>query len=1103
MRRFICVFVTLVLMVGLRSYGKTYYVRVDGDDASLGDADTAQGAWRSIDRGQPTVVTKAAAAGATEIFVVKATQFPERGTVRIGQTDIIYQGRTAQSLTGCSGVPEVKIGALVRSVDYLPPQAGDEVVVGAGVYFLPMENEAVGAPNYPAAAVTITAGGKADQPVVFKGRGLPVLDGRDELNAISIVGASYVQIEGFDIRRGGLFAMRCNGLVVNNCRVHEGNRGISISYADDVEVSGNMIYDFQGAWTSHGINLGPSNRANVHHNTIVSSNSGVRLYGQSTDSRITNNLIAWCSRAGIVLDPEGGSKNVQISDNNIWRCGSVVWLQREDQGQSFYQNADPLPSSDLHVEPMIVQWDPLKDNFLSPHPDSPCVKDGQVWIGAGVSAPYPASENLPGENLVFNPSFSAGLLGWTLDSWVPAGPDQAGYGVEADGQTESGQCLHLFEHPAAGQRINIRAQSSYFHYTRGTPLTVSFRARAREEGSQLSAGFTFPSWHNLSGINFKSKLTTQWKTYTHTFELDPRYPAVASFTLTSEKGDYWIDDIKVEEGTTATGTAGDWDFAPEVKQAMMLAPGQPLTGALVNNSGAELSGTLHWSMQAPLAGVVAEGDQPVQGNSAIPVSITLPPSLSGGIYALHYQIKGADQSLVSRGKLRFSVGEPPTRGVNHDFFAATPSYTALHSSEQLVQQFGALSAMGLGTLHLYASYDRINDMLWTDTFTKMLNAGKSAGLEWLMTPSDAKALTGKATWAPGPGNVGPEAIEVKRNDLKDGRVTPAQLQAWAEAVKMFVSRFKGQIKYWEILNEPNTFLDGDEYAKVLKVTSAVIRSADPAAVIIGGSIVNAFGKDVYNATLAAARGTYDAFSYHPYRFGLPDPESEKSSYRRDLLRVKSDLSAAGQPVKIFLTEEGMGDGLDEVRSIGKRLGYDVSIRQIDWGEGEILQAQYLARMYLTALGEGAIGYSYHTLQGLMNDSLMNPQLALKAIHTMATLLGDAQPLGQIDLGRDYIGYLFQTGATTTATIWPKDAEYAQPIDIPVHSQIKSVFDLFGRPLTFGTQSQHPEKTIVHFGRQQIYVVFDRADAQTVKTILQDSFKNGNVHSQPSRDGLPR
>ncbi len=1083
----------LLLLMGWTVEGATYYVRPDGDDARNGLTET--GAWRSIDRGQPTVLLQPTKQNDQTVRVVKADQFPPRGRATLGKTTFTYTGRTLQTLTGCRGVPAARAGAVVRSPDYAPPQPGDTVIVSEGVYYLELKDEPISGHNIPLGVVLVRRGGTAEAPITFKARGKVIIDGRDEVISWVISGSPHVRVDGFDIRRGGLWVGWSDDVKLLNNLVHEGNRAVSVIYSSGCEVAYNRIYDFQGAWTGHGITLGPGEKHNIHHNTIVSNAYGIRAYSGG-EHEIHHNLIAWC-RLGIRFDEKRPPTDTRVYENNIWAAKSGIWLQRDDNiGTNHYDNVDPKPETDIHAEPMIVQWNPAKPNFLSPHPDSPCVKDGQAIIGAMGPAPYPESGNAPGENLVFNPSFEAGLLGWWITPWVGFDPGQAGYAIVEEDGAEMGRCLNVWDNPSPGTRINMRIQSLGFRYTRDRPVTISFRAKAAEPGTQLAAGMTFPSWQNKSGIGEKVKLDTQWKRYSVTLDPKPRFPDIATATFTTVKGRYWIDAVKVEEGATGSVFSPDLEFVPDEYIGMLVAPGQPLVGKVINRTDAALRGKLRWTLIAPFAGEVAQGHQVFEAppDTAASFAIDLPKTLAG-IFVLRYTFQDTKEQPLAAGKLRFSIGAPaPRDGRNHDFFAATPGYTDVNPGPTWRRQCQAMAALGLGTLHLYAGYARMADMLNNDRFIRMIDDADRFNLRWLLTPSDAAALTGGRTWAPAPGEVDGNAIEVKTDpDAKD-RCTPRQLQQWAEIIRRMAKRYRGRIRYWEVLNEPNCFLDGEEYAKVLKVTSKALRDTDPGAHIIGGSVVNAHRKDLYNATMAMPPGTFDSFAFHPYRFGLPNPESEKQSYRKLIHETKQDLVANGHKPRLFLTEEGMSSGLNETRCIGYRLSLHGLVRQVEFGEGEILQAQYAARMYAALLGEGGIGYNYHTLQGLVHDSLMNPLLTLKSLHTMDSLLYDATPVGQLNLGRDYIGYLFTAPSRRViAAIWPKDAEYAKPRRLSLRSpRALEAIDLLGMPLA--VEAKKAGQYTVTFGRELIYLTFEPATSQTAKKTLEQAF--ADVHSIP-------
>ncbi len=1083
----------IIATVGTSALAATYYVRPDGDDANPGTNNTVAGAWRSIDRGQPTWLRESCGAGDTTIAVVKTTQFPERGILRIGKSEVTYTGKTLQSFTGCSNVPAAKASTFVYSSGRVCPGSGDTVIVEPGIYTLDYKKHPQFLSNIGLAVVMIAKGGTEDAPLIFRGNGLPVVDAQSENNVKSFfVHGNYVQIDAFDIRCGGFWSGWTRGVKVLNSRFHEGQYALSFAYARDIEIAFNKIYDFKGAWTVSGIVLNQCSSGRIYNNTIISSVSGITING-GKNIDVGNNLIAWC-QTGIKYGSGRKPENCNLHNNNLWWIRGGIWLQRDDNRKSdfYYVNCQP-GTNDTSVDPMIVNWNPAKPGFLDYHDDSPAVTNGEVLFGAGKKyGKYPESGNMPTENLIFNPSFEAGFTGWKIDTWNNFLPGQAGWRIVKRGNINDGQCLYIYEHPEKGKRINVRVRSQNFRYTRGRALTISCLAKADSEKTLLNIGFTVPSWQNKSGVSTKISLTKEWKRYSYTVILPDRFPDYAAATFTSYNGQYWIDDIKVEEGAHATSFSPNIEFIANWRPGLLIPPGEKLSGYIINRQTNPVHGQITGCLIAPLQGKVAELKKrfTVDAESRVPISISLPENLDGGIFLFKYafEIKGkksADKYI------RFSIGmHPQPDGRNHDFFATTPGYSSILTDTPLLkQQMESLATLGIGTLHLYMGYKRINEILANSKIDKIVDTAGEYGIQWLFTPSDARALTGKSTWAPGPGLVGTDAIEYKRSELEGGRLTPPQLTVWDDVIAMLVKKMKGRVKYYEVLNEPNCFLDGSEYTNILCRTSKIIRSIDSNAHIVAGSVVNAVRKDLWNKTMATPASTFDEFSYHPYRFGLTNPERENMSYRADILRAKKDLAAHGHPVKIWLTEEGMGPALNETRCIGRRLGYSATVRRLDFGEGEILQAQYAARMYATALGENGAGYNYHTVNGLVQDSVMSPMLALKAIHTMASVLGDAEPIGQININYNYICYLFRNEDKITAVIWAKDAEYATPVSIVLKGvgRLTGV-NLFGFSMKLKKQALKDEIEF-SIGKELIYLTFSKMPAFKVSEILRNGFDN--------------
>ena len=98
----------------------------------------------------------------------------------------------------------------------------------------------------------------------------------------------------------------------------------------------------------------------------------------------------------------------------------------------------------------------------------------------------------------------------------------------------------------------------------------------------------------------------------------------------------------------------------------------------------------------------------------------------------------------------------------------------------------------------------------------------------------------------------------------------AEMEAWLNFVGAVVNRYKDKIQYWEIWNEPNHRRywgappNGEDYGKLVKVTSDKIRSIQPNAKIIAGSMAG-IKADYADAFLSQCDPqNIDIISFHNY-----------------------------------------------------------------------------------------------------------------------------------------------------------------------------------------------------------------------------------------------
>lgn len=193
-------------------------------------------------------------------------------------------------------------------------------------------------------------------------------------------------------------------------------------------------------------------------------------------------------------------------------------------------------------------------------------------------------------------------------------------------------------------------------------------------------------------------------------------------------------------------------------------------------------------------------------------------------------------------------------------------------------------------------------------------------------------------------------------------VLDAWLADWGNYVYNVVARYgreRGQIRYWEVWNEPNLRASGYEhglytitdYVRVLDVAYAAIKSADPQAVVVLGGLCDVWSPiptpqdydslDYFKMILEAGGwGSFDVLGWHPYRPGSPEAilyrRGPAIGFQQQLDMLDMMLTQYGGPKPIWLTEMGWSSYTGA------------------YGVSETDQAVYLQRLYMTALAHPSV-----------------------------------------------------------------------------------------------------------------------------------------------------
>ena len=215
------------------------------------------------------------------------------------------------------------------------------------------------------------------------------------------------------------------------------------------------------------------------------------------------------------------------------------------------------------------------------------------------------------------------------------------------------------------------------------------------------------------------------------------------------------------------------------------------------------------------------------------------------------------------------------------------------------------AALGAGWVRFGASFDEMSPARGTvewSTLDRLVQAARSRGLKVLL------ALTTIPAWARPAGT-----------SYTYGPADAAERDAFRDLAVDAATRYRGQVAAYEIWNEPN--LGGSwspqpspfAYLSLLSTTSAGIKSADPAAVVLSGGTGTSSPGEKALEPLAWYRALY-AGGLHPMIDGVavhPWPYNDRVDIGEmpTSFKIRSVMDAHGDGAKlIWGTETGVPTG---------------------------------------------------------------------------------------------------------------------------------------------------------------------------------------------------
>ncbi len=301
--------------------------------------------------------------------------------------------------------------------------------------------------------------------------------------------------------------------------------------------------------------------------------------------------------------------------------------------------------------------------------------------------------------------------------------------------------------------------------------------------------------------------------------------------------------------------------------------------------------------------------------------------------------------------------------------------------------------------------------------------------------------------------------------------TPAGLFPNDESVKDFenfmfaiASKYKGKIKYWEAMNEPNMSVWGKRYIIFLKAFYKGVKRADPNNVVVLAGLAGHEPRQLETLYRLGGKDYFDVLNSHSYtRPAMP----EQGGYVNKIKELWKVMRANGDDKPIFVTEMGW-NGVEASTLAYMRSKYP---HHRNYSCSEEDQARGLARLYLISSTVPSIKrvYFFHLLQeaqfgqeyamadyymGLVTSwpagsvkgkfAAWRPKVAYFSVKTVVNQLSGAKLVGRIPMGERIWALAYTRKGRAMIALWSLDDGVT--LKLKDASAIKGITSMLGTPI---------------------------------------------------------
>ena len=275
------------------------------------------------------------------------------------------------------------------------------------------------------------------------------------------------------------------------------------------------------------------------------------------------------------------------------------------------------------------------------------------------------------------------------------------------------------------------------------------------------------------------------------------------------------------------------------------------------------------------------------------------------------------------------------------------------------------------------------------------------------------------------------------------RVCVPPVDIWARYFRECVLRYKGKVRAYEILNEPNLWLSAEQYIGFLKAAYTIVREIDPDARVIGFCATGDLGGKLLKFVKACmdlgANEYFDAMSFHPYDSPLDSSSYPAEKAIADIKQLLADVGAEKKEIwnsEVFYFEQDLPEQFYGSLAVK---GHQLARRLL------IDQFHGVAR---TACVDGAYNRARIAPLALDNPRKPIPSQFFVINNAWARFFEGGKPIKQITLTGKNKLYIYERADGPIAAYWNYSYSAKSSAALALRNSKDRIllFDLMGNPL---------------------------------------------------------